>query len=73
MPDLGTLEGRVALVTGAASGIGAEAARLLARHGARIAAADRDLPGVRRIAAPNQGACDRNERLERSRLAAYDR
>ena len=36
------LKGRVALVTGAASGIGRSAALLLARHGARLLLADRD-------------------------------
>ena len=55
MPEMQTLEGRVALITGAASGIGAEAARLLASHGARIAAADRDLAGAQRTAAETGG------------------
>lgn len=36
------LKGRVALVTGAASGIGRSAALLMARHGARLLLADRD-------------------------------
>lgn len=55
MPEMQTLKGKVALITGAASGIGAEAARLLASHGARIVAADRDLPGARRTAAETAG------------------
>ena len=42
--------GRLALVTGAASGIGAASARLLAERGARVACADRDLPGARVVA-----------------------
>ncbi|MBW8753485.1 MAG: glucose 1-dehydrogenase [Sphingomonadales bacterium] len=41
-----SLEGRVALVTGAASGLGREAARLFARAGASIVLADVDAPGL---------------------------
>src|SRR5687768_5541650 len=40
----GTLEGKIALVTGAASGIGLETARLLAREGARLVIGDIDDP-----------------------------
>lgn len=45
-----TLEGRIALVTGAASGIGAATARLLAEQGAVVWCADRDGEGAQRIA-----------------------
>jgi meso-butanediol dehydrogenase/(S,S)-butanediol dehydrogenase/diacetyl reductase len=44
-------EGRVALVTGAASGIGAATARRLVREGARVWLADRDSAGVAAVAA----------------------
>ena len=42
----GRVEGKVALVTGAASGLGKAAAAMLAREGARVALTDRDEPGV---------------------------
>ena len=45
------LTGRVAVVTGAASGIGRAAAVLLAAAGARVTCADVDLDGARRTAA----------------------
>jgi NAD(P)-dependent dehydrogenase (short-subunit alcohol dehydrogenase family) len=47
----GRLAGRVAIVTGAASGMGAAAARALAREGARVVAADLDLAAAEATAA----------------------
>lgn len=41
--------GKTAIVTGAASGIGAAIARMLARRGANIVAADRDIDGLKTI------------------------
>jgi NAD(P)-dependent dehydrogenase (short-subunit alcohol dehydrogenase family) len=41
------IEGKVAIVTGAGSGIGRESARTLARHGASVAVADINLAGAR--------------------------
>ncbi len=49
MPFTG-LTGRVAVVTGAGSGIGAAAARRLAAEGCRVVLVDRDLDSVSRIA-----------------------
>lgn len=50
------LEGRIALVTGGASGIGAATARRLAAEGARVAVTDVDVDGARRVAAEIDGA-----------------
>jgi NAD(P)-dependent dehydrogenase (short-subunit alcohol dehydrogenase family) len=47
---MGMHEGRVALVTGAASGIGRESARLFAKEGARVAVVDLDGPGAEETA-----------------------
>jgi 2-hydroxycyclohexanecarboxyl-CoA dehydrogenase len=44
------LEGRIALVTGGASGIGAATCRRLAAEGARVAVTDLNLEGAREIA-----------------------
>jgi 3-oxoacyl-[acyl-carrier protein] reductase len=49
-PDLLSLHGRVAFVTGAGRGIGAATALAFARAGARIALVDRDGAGVERTA-----------------------
>lgn len=54
-------QGRVALVTGGASGIGAAACRLLAARGATVVVADVDLDGARAVAQEVGGtavACD---------------
>jgi 3-oxoacyl-[acyl-carrier protein] reductase len=48
---LGRLDGRVALITGAARGIGAATARRLAGEGAQVALADLDEQGCRQVAA----------------------
>ncbi|KFA94551.1 glucose 1-dehydrogenase [Archangium violaceum] len=46
----GRVEGKVALVTGAASGLGKAAAAMLVREGARVALTDRNEAGVRSVA-----------------------
>jgi rhamnulose-1-phosphate aldolase/alcohol dehydrogenase len=50
-PARGELAGRIALVTGAASGIGRATARLLARRGAHVVVADLNVQGAEQVAA----------------------
>ncbi|MFE2724214.1 2,3-dihydro-2,3-dihydroxybenzoate dehydrogenase [Kitasatospora sp. NPDC059327] len=62
-------EGRVALVTGAAQGIGAAVARLLTERGARVVATDRraDHPGLGRLDVTDATAVEAEvERVERT-------
>jgi NAD(P)-dependent dehydrogenase (short-subunit alcohol dehydrogenase family) len=49
--DLLSLDGKVAVVTGGASGIGAETAKLLALAGATVVVADRNEEGAASLAA----------------------
>ena len=51
-----SLEGRVALVTGGATGIGEGIARVLAAAGARVTIADINLVGAKRVAAEIDGS-----------------
>ena len=46
----GKLAGRVAIITGAGGGLGAECARVLASHGASIAVVDINLDGAMAVA-----------------------
>jgi NAD(P)-dependent dehydrogenase (short-subunit alcohol dehydrogenase family) len=50
VPSPGALDGRVAIITGAARGIGAATAAHLARLGARVAVTDKDGDGARAVA-----------------------
>jgi NAD(P)-dependent dehydrogenase (short-subunit alcohol dehydrogenase family) len=50
VPAPGALDGRVAIITGAARGIGAATAAHLARLGARVAVTDKDADGARAVA-----------------------
>jgi NAD(P)-dependent dehydrogenase (short-subunit alcohol dehydrogenase family) len=66
--DLADLTGRVALVTGAGSGIGRATARVLADRGASVVVADIDEPGARGTVA----LIDNNERAAAVRADVTD-
>ncbi|MBN9189952.1 MAG: SDR family NAD(P)-dependent oxidoreductase, partial [Microbacterium sp.] len=50
------VRGRTTVITGAASGMGAEVARELSRRGARLALVDRNAEGLAAVAATLAGA-----------------
>jgi len=55
------LDGKVSVITGAGSGIGASCARAFAAAGARVVVADRNLEGARAVASEIDGlavGCD---------------
>jgi NAD(P)-dependent dehydrogenase (short-subunit alcohol dehydrogenase family) len=47
----GRVEGKIALITGGAQGLGEAAARMLAKEGARVAITDVNIEGAQKIAA----------------------
>jgi len=69
------LQGKAAIVTGAASGFGAEIARVYAREGARVALADINAAGVQAVAQSIGGeafgmTCDVSNRADIDALVA---
>src|SRR5437867_11311144 len=57
LADSGAVKGRVAVVTGAATGIGRASALLFARAGAQVALVDIRAPGLARREAGVRAAC----------------
>ncbi|MBV9850435.1 MAG: SDR family NAD(P)-dependent oxidoreductase [Armatimonadetes bacterium] len=69
-----SLSGKVALITGAASGIGEASARAYAEAGASVCVADRDAEGGRRVAEAIRGtflACDGSREADCRRAAQH--
>ena len=69
----GKLDGRRIVITGAASGMGRDIARLFAREGARLALLDRNESGVREVAAELSAAaygCDVSNRAQVDKVVA---
>ena len=65
------LEGKVALITGAGSGIGRESALLFARHGASVVAVDVEISAARdTVAALEGGAASPSQPMCRRRAIA---
>ena len=58
---MGQLDGKVGIITGAASGIGAACARVLAREGAKLVLTDVDQAGGERVAAEVDGVFIRHD------------
>ncbi len=58
------VQGKVALVTGAASGIGRETAVALTRHGARVVICDVDVDGLENLRAELGHACALSRRVD---------
>ncbi len=67
---MGKLNGKVAVVTGAASGIGAATARIMAREGAKVIAADSNLDGAKLIAQEIGGTAVAFDALEADSIRA---
>lgn len=70
MADSIQLEGKVALVTGASSGIGAATAKLLGSKGARVAAVARRKDLLDKLGAVESYAVDLSDPLQAQQLAA---
>jgi rhamnose utilization protein RhaD (predicted bifunctional aldolase and dehydrogenase)/NAD(P)-dependent dehydrogenase (short-subunit alcohol dehydrogenase family) len=64
--EKGRVSGKVALITGAAQGIGREISESLAAEGAHVALADLNVDGARRVAA---GLCERHGKGRASAVA----